>query len=78
MTDTASPDVDAIVVGAGLSGLVCARELAAAGATVRVIEARDRVGGRTFSRPVAGAIADLGLGGRRPGGCPLRCAGPPW
>ena len=52
--------VDVVVIGAGLSGLVCARELAAAGATVRVVEARDRVGGRTFSREVGGEVADLG------------------
>jgi monoamine oxidase len=41
-----------IVVGAGLAGLTAARTRAADGASVTVIEARDRIGGRiwTFSR----------------------------
>ena len=51
---------DAIVVGAGLSGLVCARRLEAAGADVVVIEARDRVGGRLHSGRLAGDVIDLG------------------
>ncbi len=51
---------DAIVVGAGLSGLVCARRLAAAGADVRVLEARDRVGGRLHTGSLAGEVIDLG------------------
>lgn len=37
---------DAVVVGAGASGLACARLLAARGIAVVVLEARDRVGGR--------------------------------
>jgi monoamine oxidase len=40
-------DADVIVIGAGLSGLVTARNLVAAGVDVVVVEARDRVGGRT-------------------------------
>ena len=47
-------DVDVIVVGAGVAGLVAADRLAAAGRTVRVLEARDRVGGRTHSVEVPG------------------------
>lgn len=51
---------DAVVVGAGLSGLVAARKLAEAGASVRVIEARERVGGRLFARTIDGATFDVG------------------
>jgi monoamine oxidase len=41
------PDVtDVIVLGAGLAGLSCARDLLRGGADVAVVEARDRVGGR--------------------------------
>ena len=37
---------DVVVLGAGLAGLAAARDLAAGGADVLVLEARDRVGGR--------------------------------
>lgn len=52
-----------VVVGAGLAGLVCARELERAGFRVTVVEARDRVGGRvlTSREPFAGGqYAELG------------------
>ena len=42
-------DVDVAVIGAGLAGLMAAREVVAAGLTVRVFEARERVGGRLWN-----------------------------
>ncbi|MYW68055.1 FAD-dependent oxidoreductase [Streptomyces sp. SID8379] len=42
-------DVDVVVIGAGLAGLTAARDLAAAGKRVLVLEARDRVGGRVLN-----------------------------
>lgn len=51
---------DTIVVGAGLAGLMAGRRLLRAGRSVRVIEARERAGGRTFTRPFAGGVVDVG------------------
>jgi monoamine oxidase len=52
-------DCDVVVVGAGLGGLSAARELNAAGLDVRVLEARDRVGGRTLSQSVGDHPEDI-------------------
>ena len=52
--------VDAAVVGAGYAGLTAARKLIEEGRSTVVLEARDRVGGRTHTVEEAGAIVDLG------------------
>jgi monoamine oxidase len=50
-----------VVVGAGLAGLTCAHRLADAGVSVVVLEARDRIGGRTFSPTLSnGEVCELG------------------
>lgn len=55
-----TPHRDVVVVGAGMAGLTAARLLLAAGRTVAVFEARDRVGGRLLSVPVGSGAIDLG------------------
>ncbi|HEY1590846.1 MAG TPA: FAD-dependent oxidoreductase [Solirubrobacteraceae bacterium] len=53
--------VDVVVIGAGLSGLSAARALGAAGRDVLVLEARDRVGGRTLNRSIGGGhVVEVG------------------
>jgi monoamine oxidase len=46
--------VDVVVVGAGISGLVAARDVRRAGHSVLVLEARDRVGGRVLNHRLSG------------------------
>ncbi|MDP9982502.1 phytoene dehydrogenase-like protein [Pseudarthrobacter oxydans] len=52
---------DVLVVGAGLAGLQCARELQAAGREVQVWEASDDVGGRIRTDRVDGFLVDRGF-----------------
>jgi monoamine oxidase len=54
-------EVDVAVVGAGLAGLSAAREIAGAGRKVVVLEARERVGGRTLNEPIGdGKVVEIG------------------
>lgn len=50
-----------IVVGAGLAGLACARELHRRGVAVQVLEASDAVGGRVRTDRVDGFLLDRGF-----------------
>lgn len=54
-------EVDCIIVGAGLAGLTCARELTRRGFGVRVLEAADRVGGRVATDDLDGFRIDRGF-----------------
>jgi phytoene dehydrogenase-like protein len=54
-----APDV--AIVGAGLSGLACARHLVDRGLTVKLYEAADAVGGRVRTDEVAGYRLDRGF-----------------
>ena len=60
MASGSEADVDVAVVGAGLSGLTAARELRRSGASVVVLEARDRVGGKMHTVSIDGCAVDLG------------------
>ncbi|MET0822394.1 MAG: NAD(P)/FAD-dependent oxidoreductase [Aeromicrobium sp.] len=51
---------DVIVVGAGFAGVTAARELSGLGHRVTVLEARDRVGGRTWTTSALGRTLELG------------------
>lgn len=54
---------DAIVIGGGIAGLTATRDLRQAGLSVLVLEARDRLGGRTWYRPFASTDQNVELGG---------------
>ena len=53
---------DAVVIGAGAAGLAAARRLAQRGLKVVVLEARDRIGGRIWTKRIAGWPRPVELG----------------
>jgi monoamine oxidase len=59
---TLAPNSDVIVIGAGAAGLAAADALVAAGASVLVLEARERVGGRCWTRRMPGIDIPVELG----------------
>ncbi|KAH0843004.1 hypothetical protein AYO21_03281 [Fonsecaea monophora] len=62
-TSDADPSIlyDVIIIGAGYTGLTAARDLTAKGRSVLLLEARDRIGGRTWTTVTAeGDVVDLG------------------
>ncbi len=52
-----------IVIGGGVAGLVAARDLSSRGSRVTVLEARERLGGRTWTRTMAGTDVEAEFGG---------------
>ncbi|MBI5824416.1 MAG: FAD-dependent oxidoreductase [Chloroflexi bacterium] len=64
-TDISQPDssvrnAEVLVIGAGISGLAAARTLVDKGLSVIVLEARNRIGGRTWTDSSLGLPLDLG------------------
>src|SRR5450631_707610 len=57
---TASGDYDVIVIGGGFCGVTTARECRHAGYRVLLLEARNRLGGRTFTANFNGRPVDMG------------------
>jgi monoamine oxidase len=53
-------EADVVVIGAGVAGLTAARELEKAGQSVVVLEARERVGGRLYTKMLNGGPVDVG------------------
>jgi monoamine oxidase len=63
--------VDAIVIGAGAAGLAAARQLSQAGLTALIVEARDRIGGRIFTKHTPDSAVPIELGAEFVHGEPL-------
>ncbi|ATY60930.1 monoamine oxidase N [Cordyceps militaris] len=55
-----STEFDVIVVGAGYAGLTAARDASVAGLKVLLLEARDRIGGRSWSSNIDGYPYEMG------------------
>src|ERR1700761_140730 len=53
---------DVVIIGAGVSGLAAASELRGTGRSVLVLEARDRVGGRVWTRHEPDSSSPIEMG----------------
>jgi monoamine oxidase len=61
-SDMANASWDVVIIGAGVSGLAAASELRKSGLSVLILEARDRVGGRAWTRHEPDLSAPIELG----------------
>ena len=59
-TAPTAPTAPVVVVGAGIAGVACARELSAAGLPVRLLDRGRRIGGRMGAKRLAARPTDLG------------------
>ena len=55
-------NVDVVVIGAGLAGLTAARDIIRSGLSCVILEARDRVGGKTWSQELPDGKGTVDLG----------------
>ncbi|TQL48070.1 oxygen-dependent protoporphyrinogen oxidase [Homoserinimonas aerilata] len=55
-----SAEVDVVIVGGGIAGLVAARELVVGGLSVTLVEASDRLGGKVAKHSLDGLVLDAG------------------
>ncbi len=56
-----STSADVLIIGAGLAGLCCARQLSQAGVSFQIVEASNAVGGRVRTDEVDGFLLDRGF-----------------
>jgi monoamine oxidase len=59
---TTPSDFDVVIIGAGAAGLAAGKRLAADRLSFVILEARDRIGGRAFTKTINGFPLDLGCG----------------
>ncbi|MFG2991219.1 flavin monoamine oxidase family protein [Streptomyces sp. NPDC048257] len=57
---TSDSEVDVVIVGGGFAGVTAARELSARGRRAVLVEARDRLGGRTYTKDHDGHPMEFG------------------
>ncbi|EME80709.1 uncharacterized protein MYCFIDRAFT_189137 [Pseudocercospora fijiensis CIRAD86] len=63
LSSTSTPrSVDVVIVGAGLAGLTAAAQILRSGLSCVILEARDRVGGRTWTTTTSDGKGNIDLG----------------